>query len=516
MRTTVRGLLAAAFSTLAVIPASAHASFVRNISWSSSFPARGVQLLSGGFTDPDVHPAWTITVQAPSQSPFDGTAELAEAGSAAWAQQTLAALSARGFAGREDTLRWPNYVDDPHGLLGVRVRVGAFPTQAAAAAEAAQLTSAGFSPLVEWEGFDPQPAPDVELLHAAIIDLQRFSGHVVATHGSAIASRQTVAAQAQKLGALVAVNAGFFTINATLPAVGGVPTGLGVYNGKLEALSNGVRADLVLDGRRPPRIENLRASAQLHAPGGSIGLLGINRQPGSAEDCGIPGLQPTSQPRQGPVCTGANDIVLFTVEFGAPLPAVAGAVQATLSPQGRVLTVGVPGGTLAPGDSAVQALGADATWLSANARPGSLLRVSAQLRRTDGAQFPVDGQTDIVSAAPVLLRDGRTAIDAVTEGVFDPRDLNNYSFSADRHARTIAGVDRRGRLLLVTADGIPGVSEGLTLTEEARLMHSLGAVDAMNLDGGGSTSFVVGGTTINRTSDAAGPRAVGDSIEVVP
>jgi exopolysaccharide biosynthesis protein len=56
----------------------------------------------------------------------------------------------------------------------------------------------------------------------------------------------------------------------------------------------------------------------------------------------------------------------------------------------------------------------------------------------------------------------------------------------------------------------------LTLTEEAELMRSLGAVDAMNLDGGGSTSFVVDGTTINRTSDATGPRAVGDSIEVVP
>ena len=94
----------------------------------------------------------------------------------------------------------------------------------------------------------------------------------------------------------------------------------------------------------------------------------------------------------------------------------------------------------------------------------------------------------------------------MTEGVLDPRDLNNYSFSADRHARMIAGIDRRGRLLLVAADGIPGVTVRLTLTEEARLMRSLGAVDAMNLDGGGSTSFVLDGTTINRTSDAAGPR----------
>lgn len=46
-------------------------------------------------------------------------------------------------------------------------------------------------------------------------------------------------------------------------------------------------------------------------------------------------------------------------------------------------------------------------------------------------------------------------------------------------------------------------------------MRSLGATDALNLDGGGSTSFVVDGSTINMTSDATGPRAIGDSIQVV-
>ncbi|MGZ4196197.1 MAG: phosphodiester glycosidase family protein [Solirubrobacteraceae bacterium] len=516
MRTPVRRFVLAAIVACAVVPASAHASFVGNIDWTSSSPAAGVQVLWGTFSDPTARPLWTVTIEAPTRSPFDGTPELAEAGSAGWADQTVSALSAKGFTAREDTLRWPRYVDDPRGVIGARVRVGEFPTQAAAVGEASSLTAAGFSPLVEWEGFDPKPGPDAELLHAAIIDLHRFGGHVIATHGDAIASRRTVAAQAQQLGALVAVNAGFFTINAALPAVGGVPTGLGVYDGQLESLSNGTRADLVLDGRRTPQVENLRATAQLRAAHSTINVLGINRQPGSTEDCGVPSFSPTSSPRQGTVCTATDDLVLFTPEFDAPLPTVAGTVQATLNPQGRVLALGAPAGSLPPGDSAVQAIGSDAAWLQAHAQPGTRLVITEQLHKRNGAQFQVDRQTDIVSAAPVLLRDGRLAIDAVTEGVLDPRDLNNYSFSADRHARTIAGIDRRGRLLLVTADGIPGVSEGLTLTEEAHLMRSLGAVDAMNLDGGGSTSFVVDGTTINRTSDAAGPRAVGDSIEVVP
>ena len=144
------------------------------------------------------------------------------------------------------------------------------------------------------------------------------------------------------------------------------------------------------------------------------------------------------------------------------------------------------------------------------------MTVTEQLRGPNGATFALTPHTSIVSAAPILLRGGRIAIDAFHEGVFDPRDLNNYGFSAERHGRTFAGVDRRGRLILATADGIPGVSEGLTLTEEAVLMRTLGAVDAMNLDGGGSTSFVVNGQTINNPSDATGARPVGDSVVIVP
>jgi hypothetical protein len=297
--------------------------------------------------------------------------------------------------------------------------------------------------------------------------------------------------------------------------VAGVPTGLGVYDGRLESLANDDRADLVLDGRGRARIENLRTSARLFAGGATTSILGINRQPGSNEDCGVPGFSPTSAPRQGVICTGADDLVLFTPEFGAPLPS-GPATQAILDRHDRVVAVGPAGGSLPAGDSALQAIGADASWLTAHVRPGQAVGVAEQVRTANGAPVRLDRQTGIVSAAPILLRDGRTAIDAATEGVFDPRDLFNYGFSAERHARTMAGVDRGGRLLLVTADGVPGVSEGLTLTEEADLMRSLGAIDAMNLDGGGSTSFVVGGQTVNHPSDAAGARAIGDSVEIVP
>ncbi|CAM03983.1 secreted protein [Saccharopolyspora erythraea NRRL 2338] len=81
----------------------------------------------------------------------------------------------------------------------------------------------------------------------------------------------------------------------------------------------------------------------------------------------------------------------------------------------------------------------------------------------------------------------------------------------------MAGIDQAGRLLPVTVDGRrPGSSAGFTLLEAARFMRSLGAVNAMNLDSGGSTSFVVNGKPANSPSDATGERAVGDALVVVP
>ena len=492
--------------------------FVDKIEWSSSSPAPGVTLLSGVYSDPSANPYWTVTIQAPVQSPFGAGTEEAEAGSSAWAQQTEASLEADGFDPIATGLPWPSYADDPRGVMGVRVRVGQFATQADATAEAGTLTADGFAPLVEWTGFDPQPALDDELLHVAIVDPRRFAGQVTADHGAAIASRETVPAASAALNSVAATNGGFFTIDAPLAAVSGVNTGLSVYNGQIESLANGDRAALVLDGRRPAEVQNLTSLVVLRSGGSSARILGINRLPGSAEDCGVVGFTPTAQPRQNTLCTGANDIVLFTPMFGAPLPPAPNsgpALQAVLNFRDQVVSLAAPGGTLPAGDSAVQAIGAEAAWLSAHAQVGRQLTVFEQLRTASGAPFPLKPQMSIASAGPVLLRRGRVAIDAVDEGVLDPRDLNDYTFSAYRHARTFAGIDPRGRLILATADGIPGVSAGLTLTEEADVMRSLGAVDALNLDGGGSTQFASEGQLLNDASSSP-LRPVGDTIQVVP
>jgi exopolysaccharide biosynthesis protein len=68
---------------------------------------------------------------------------------------------------------------------------------------------------------------------------------------------------------------------------------------------------------------------------------------------------------------------------------------------------------------------------------------------------------------------------------------------------------------MITVDGRQaGVSVGMNLRELAEYLLSLGAIDAMNLDGGGSTTMFVDGKVVNTPSDKEGERKVSDAIVV--
>ncbi|MFL5561865.1 MAG: phosphodiester glycosidase family protein [Gemmatimonadaceae bacterium] len=88
-------------------------------------------------------------------------------------------------------------------------------------------------------------------------------------------------------------------------------------------------------------------------------------------------------------------------------------------------------------------------------------------------------------------------------------------FSAARHPRSAIGITRGGdTLLIVAVDGRQAASVGMTLTELAQTMLGLGAWDALNLDGGGSTALVVRDSVVSSPSDPTGERPVGDVLLV--
>jgi exopolysaccharide biosynthesis protein len=85
-----------------------------------------------------------------------------------------------------------------------------------------------------------------------------------------------------------------------------------------------------------------------------------------------------------------------------------------------------------------------------------------------------------------------------------------------RAPRTAIGITADQRLLLVTVNGRqPHISVGMTLDELANLLIELGALEAMNLDGGGSTTMTVRNLVLNLPSDGK-ERAVSNAIVVVP
>jgi len=93
----------------------------------------------------------------------------------------------------------------------------------------------------------------------------------------------------------------------------------------------------------------------------------------------------------------------------------------------------------------------------------------------------------------------------------------DYSFGERRNPRTLAGVTPGGDLLLVAVDGrAPGYSVGASFEEGAAVMDALGAAEAVNLDGGGSTGMTLDERLVTRPSDTTGERPIGDAVVLLP
>ncbi len=129
--------------------------------------------------------------------------------------------------------------------------------------------------------------------------------------------------------------------------------------------------------------------------------------------------------------------------------------------------------------------------------------------------LPWRGVDYAVAGFPSLVREG--------EALVDP-PLSN-SFATARHPRSAIGVTADGTTLLVTVDGRTTMGAGATLTELAALLVELGAEDAINLDGGGSTTMWIDGAWLNGVAnhpsdnlqgDHHGARAVSDGLYVLP
>ncbi|WP_460551416.1 phosphodiester glycosidase family protein [Ferruginibacter profundus] len=108
-----------------------------------------------------------------------------------------------------------------------------------------------------------------------------------------------------------------------------------------------------------------------------------------------------------------------------------------------------------------------------------------------------------VGGGPVLLQNGEIKITNNEELKFTGKAIE------DKHPRTCMGYTSDGRLIVMVIQGrFPGIAEGATLTQEAQLLKDLGCVEALNLDGGGSSCMLINGKETITPSDKVGERPV--------
>ena len=120
-------------------------------------------------------------------------------------------------------------------------------------------------------------------------------------------------------------------------------------------------------------------------------------------------------------------------------------------------------------------------------------------------ELPDEPGGDLLQAGPMLLRNGISLVEPGS----DPEGFSagERQFDSDitdgRYPRAALGV-ADAHLIAVVCEGRADDEAGLSLAELAAAMAVLGAVDAINLDGGGSASLVVGGELVNSPREQHG------------
>ncbi len=256
----------------------------------------------------------------------------------------------------------------------------------------------------------------------------------------------------------IAVNGGFF-------AYGGAPVGAVKIGGEWLRLPWKNRTSIGWNDGSKPFIDNLSAQGWVRTPGGDIAVANLNGWP------------------------SANACALLTWRVGASYAIKAGEVAALLS-SGKVMGV-VSGGSVG--------LKKGLQVLVAGAQAPQKAQVAA-LKVGESAQFQVQATPErwnstgtILGAGPRLVQGGAQKTTYVEEE-FRPDVLA-------RGPRTMIGIAKDGTLIIMVIEAWFNKIRGMTIDAAASEMQRAGAVEAINLDGGSSTTMWVRGKTITAESD---------------
>ncbi|PZG12908.1 phosphodiester glycosidase family protein [Nonomuraea aridisoli] len=479
------GLATAAALTLTALPATAEQSVrfpsARFPLGTRPVPMKTMTTVTQGIDLYDVKAGthtdgYTVTVLMPNGRDF---------GTLANAELKVAEVEAAGESASLQKVVRPGVADSPsQTVYMVRVGLWAFKDKKKAEKTAAKLKDAGLKVKVDYLGDDGLKTTGPWNAKVVLIDSRTFRGSYAASIGTSVAKRETVSSMAKASKALVGVNGGFYNIH-TSPALRGEPLGASVVGGRLLSEAVPGRSAVVLKGRTAKITELETSVTATSEDGARTRVDGVNRAPAT------------------------DELVLYTQEFGAKTPT--GGVDALLDANDRVLRLRPSGHAVGAGTRVLHGRGLAGDWLNEHAWEGWTVEIDTRVidLRTKKA-IPLTPDLHVVAGGVGLVRNGEVKITAKRDG------HDSMNMILRRHPRTLVGTTKNGSLILAAIDGRrPGETIGANFVEAAQFMRWLGATQAINLDGGGSTTLVVGKKPVNRPADGA-ERAVGDALLVLP
>lgn len=265
---------------------------------------------------------------------------------------------------------------------------------------------------------------------------------------SRLASKSTITTLARKNNSLVAINGTYFKPQT------GVPLGTLMINGKIYTgpIYNRVAMGIFDEGFDMARLE---LNAQVKSFKGNLKVDNIN------------------QPRML-----STHVIVYTPEWGSfALPSPKYGKQIAVE-NGKIVSIGTQ--TMPIPHNGYVIVGPDE-------RLSKLYR--AKHVDLDIKTIPNwDNVKHIISGGPYLVKNGEVFVDMTEQ---------KLGAIGGKNPRTAIGYTQDGNFIMVAVDGREGASVGLTLKELAWFMKSIGCINAMNLDGGGSTVMYVNGRVVN-------------------
>lgn len=297
--------------------------------------------------------------------------------------------------------------------------------------------------------------------------------------------RETVSSIARRLNAVAAINADFFPFTGDMlslhvscgeimsePWPGRVVFGI-TSDGQCLIGKPGFDAKVILPDGRP------------------IDIRGVNRSPGK------------------------NEVVVYTPKFSKSTLTNSSGTEAVIRCNPWPVKVGTQilgtvveiraqkGNTSIPEDCIVlSGSGMCARNIENWLIPGATVTLGFKLNPPEWGNV-----IEAVGGGPWLVKDGRIHVDAAEQG-FKP------DVSAGANPRTAIGITSDGKIVMSTVDGRQSISKGVSLAQLAEIMLAEGCKEAINLDGGGSTTMATSSGILNSPSGGS-ERPVANALAIM-